>query len=150
MQELCHKDAQLEEQRRIIVEIQIRLDEKQKQLEALRQNLEVSQATSTRLEAEHSSLREQLRESEKKRTKASGVVQGLMAKTKLLSDELREAKERHSKAEWESRQQPPDEIGEMVNEETEVRPAPGAPVRNKASARQNYNIIRPLWPARRI
>lgn len=148
MQELCQKDCLLEEQRKIIVEIQIRLDEKQKMLETLRQSLEASQATAARLEAEQSSLQQQLRESEEKRSKSCKVVQNLMTKTKQLSSELREAKERNNKAEWEARQQPPDEIGEMTIEETEVREPhiPTAPNRRRIVSKK-IHVTKPAFPA---
>ncbi|KAF4524779.1 hypothetical protein B566_EDAN014473 [Ephemera danica] len=119
IQELNQKDAMLEEQRRIIVEIEIKLEEKQKQLESLRQQLEATRATVARHEAEQAALSERLRESEEKRGKACKIVQSLMTSNHQMSNQLREAKERSSKAEWEARQNPPDDLGEMTSDETE-------------------------------
>ncbi|CAB3366564.1 Hypothetical predicted protein [Cloeon dipterum] len=56
IEKLCQKDKLLEDQRKIIVEIQIKLDEKQKELEELRQSLDTQDSAVDWLEADKQQL----------------------------------------------------------------------------------------------
>ncbi|CAB3366572.1 Hypothetical predicted protein [Cloeon dipterum] len=68
--ELCQKDKLLEDQRKIIVEIRIKLDEKQKELEELRQSLDTQHLAVDRLEAEKQQLQQRLLEADEKLEKS--------------------------------------------------------------------------------
>jgi len=108
IQELCQKDKLLEDQRKIIVEIQIRLDEKQKELESLRQSLDSQQTTIINIQADNRVLNDKLRESEDKREKSVKVVQTLVTKNKELQAHVQENLKNLST----------DQIGEMHQEKS--------------------------------
>ncbi|CAB3387541.1 Hypothetical predicted protein [Cloeon dipterum] len=69
-EELCQMDKLLEDQRKIIFEIQIKLDEKQKELEELRQSLDTQHSAVDRLEAEKQQLQQRLLETDEKLEKS--------------------------------------------------------------------------------
>jgi hypothetical protein len=117
IQELCQKDRLLEDQRRIIVEIQIRLDEKQKELESLRHSLESHQTTIINIESDNRVLNEKLHEAEEKRDKSVKVVQNLVSKNKELQSQMQHVEEKMKSL-------TADQIGEMHQEENEVRMRP--------------------------
>ncbi|CAB3388029.1 Hypothetical predicted protein [Cloeon dipterum] len=78
IEELCLKDKLLEDQRKIIVEIQIKLDEKQKELEELRQSLDTQDSAVDWLEADKQQLQQRLLEADEKLEKSVKVVQTLV------------------------------------------------------------------------
>ncbi|XP_059473090.1 centrosomin isoform X2 [Neocloeon triangulifer] len=112
VQELCFKDKLLEDQRRIIVEIQIRLDEKLKELESLRQSLDSQQTVISQMEADHQMLSKKLVESEEKQKKSMKVVQTLVTKNKELHNQITTIQEKYKNLS-------PDQIGQMHQEENE-------------------------------
>jgi hypothetical protein len=107
----------LEDQRRIIVEIQILLDEKTKELESLRHSLETHQTTIINIESDNRILNEKLHEAEEKRDKSVKVVQNLVSKNKELQNQMLHVEEKMKSLSA-------DQIGEMHQEENEVRMRP--------------------------
>ncbi|XP_065347476.1 centrosomin isoform X2 [Cloeon dipterum] len=103
IEELCQKDKLLEDQRKIIVEIQIKLDEKQKELEELRQSLDTQHSAVDRLEADKQQLQQRLLEADEKLEKSVKVVQTLVSRNQELAARAAGA----------------DQIGAMQHDETE-------------------------------
>ncbi|CAB3366574.1 Hypothetical predicted protein [Cloeon dipterum] len=80
--ELCLKDNLLADQRKIIVEIQIKLDEKQKEMEELRQSLDTQHSVVDWLEAEK---QQRLLEADEKLEKSVKAVQTLVSRNLELA-----------------------------------------------------------------
>ncbi|CAB3389012.1 Hypothetical predicted protein, partial [Cloeon dipterum] len=87
--ELCLKDNLLADQRKIIVEIQIKLDEKQKEMEELRQSLDTQHSVVDWLEAEK---QQRLLEADEKLEKSVKAVQTLHDETEHVWRELDETR----------------------------------------------------------
>ncbi|CAB3366567.1 Hypothetical predicted protein [Cloeon dipterum] len=85
IEELCQKDKLLEDQRKIIVEIRIKLDEKHKELEELRQSLDSQDSTVDWLEAEKQQLQQRLLEADVKLEKSVKAVQTLVSRNQELA-----------------------------------------------------------------
>lgn len=96
------------------MEIQIRLDEKQKELESLRHSLESHQTTIINIESDNRILNDKLHEAEEKRDKSVKVVQTLVSKNKELQTQVQHVEEKMKSL-------TADQIGEMHQEENEVR-----------------------------
>ncbi|CAB3387545.1 Hypothetical predicted protein [Cloeon dipterum] len=109
--ELCQKDKLLEDQRKIVDEIQIKLDEKHKELEELRQSLDTQDSAVDWLEAEKQQLQQRLLEADEKLEKSVKVVQTLHDETEYV---LRELDETRRQVEQLSREKVALEVGHTL------------------------------------